>query len=233
MTRKKLKRLVRRGLLKYGSPRLQMFVMLTFTGLAGFYASVQLNSLGIHAMWLRYPLAVLAAYLAFFASVWLWIQLVLSRDDFSQVIRDEIRETIIDRAGEPVDIPVPNGDGAGMDIDILPDTPDIPDIGIDIDDIFVAIAIAAVIIVLAGASFYLVWTAPAFLGEVLLDALALSAFYRRIRNLQREHWALGVLKRTWFLFLVTAAVFAFLGYLLQGDNPSIRTIGDFIREEPY
>ncbi len=32
MTRRKLKRLVRRGLLKYGSPRLQMFIMLGLTG---------------------------------------------------------------------------------------------------------------------------------------------------------------------------------------------------------
>jgi predicted neutral ceramidase superfamily lipid hydrolase len=203
--------------------------MLAFTGLAGFFASVQLCSLGLHAMWIRYPLAVLIAYLAFFASVWLWIQLVLSKKDHTADIIDEIRDAMHDRAGEPVEFSEAHVDGTGPDA--LSSDIGIPDIGIDLDDLLVIIVIAAIIIVLAGASIYLIWTAPAFLGEVLLDALAMTAFYRRLRRLQREHWALGVFRRTWLIFLITAALFSFLGHIIQGDNSSIRTIGDFLRED--
>lgn len=50
---------------RFASPRLQMAVMVAGTGVAGFFASVLLLHLGLHALWLRYGLAVGVAYVVF------------------------------------------------------------------------------------------------------------------------------------------------------------------------
>lgn len=66
---------LRRLLERAHSPRLQMVLIVSLTGAAGFFASVILLDLGVEALWLRYPLAVVVAYLVFLASLWGWLRL--------------------------------------------------------------------------------------------------------------------------------------------------------------
>ncbi|HJU39453.1 MAG TPA: hypothetical protein VJ724_07755, partial [Tahibacter sp.] len=65
---------VRRAIERLESPRLQMAVIVALTGAAGFAASSLLLFAGLHAMWLRYPLAVAVAYLAFLGLLWAWLR---------------------------------------------------------------------------------------------------------------------------------------------------------------
>ena len=66
---------VRRLLLRRGWPRAEMSLILAATGAAGFLASFVLLRLGLSAMWLRYALAVLLAYLVFLLLLRVWLLL--------------------------------------------------------------------------------------------------------------------------------------------------------------
>jgi hypothetical protein len=75
---------------KRGYPRLQMLLLVGLTGGAGFCASFVMLHLGVDALALRYPLAVVIAYGAFLRLLWVWLR--ARRDeldgtvDFSDVV---------------------------------------------------------------------------------------------------------------------------------------------------
>ncbi len=58
---------------------------------------------------------------------------------------------------------------------------------------------------------------PALLAEVFLDVFIVSVFYRRLRLAAQEHWLGTALRKTWWLALVTAALF-FSGWLGFGNR---------------
>lgn len=64
---------VRAALVRDGAPRLLMSLILAATGAAGFLASFALLHAGLWRMWLRYPLAVLFAYVVFVLLLRLWL----------------------------------------------------------------------------------------------------------------------------------------------------------------
>ena len=64
---------IKARLQREGLPRLQMSLMLMLTGTAGFLSSFVLLHLGLTRMWLRYPLAVLCAYVVFLLLLRLWL----------------------------------------------------------------------------------------------------------------------------------------------------------------
>jgi hypothetical protein len=64
---------VREMLLRRGLPRLQMTLILLVTGLVGFLVSFVLLRAGVGRMWLRYPVAVVVAYIAFLLLLRLWL----------------------------------------------------------------------------------------------------------------------------------------------------------------
>ena len=67
---------VKRQLLSKSSPRMQMMLILSVTGGAGFLISFALLSVGLKWMWLRYPISILLAYCAFLLILrfWLFVQ---------------------------------------------------------------------------------------------------------------------------------------------------------------
>ncbi|HEX8495071.1 MAG TPA: hypothetical protein VF658_19685 [Pyrinomonadaceae bacterium] len=65
--------LIEQRLLRKGKPRLQMTLILTLTGAAGFLISFALLHIGITWMWLRYPIAILLAYCVFLLLLRFWL----------------------------------------------------------------------------------------------------------------------------------------------------------------
>ncbi|MBA3246740.1 MAG: hypothetical protein ACR2GW_15390 [Pyrinomonadaceae bacterium] len=78
----------RRLLLRQGWPRLQMTLMLLLTGCAGFLVSFVLLRAGLTQMWLRYPVAILAAYAVFLLLLRVWLSLQRPRESRSGVEAD-------------------------------------------------------------------------------------------------------------------------------------------------
>ena len=65
---------VRQRLLRKSMPRVLVSLLLSLTALAGFLTSFFLLRAGVSWMWLRYPIAILFAYLTFLALLALWLR---------------------------------------------------------------------------------------------------------------------------------------------------------------
>ncbi len=57
-------------------PRVQISIILALTAMSAFLASVLMLRMGVTSMTLRYPIAVIFAYLCFLAllRLWIWLQ---------------------------------------------------------------------------------------------------------------------------------------------------------------
>lgn len=84
MERQTLLERIKTRLNKLHHPRWLMSGMLILTGAVGFLSSVLLVRLGLEAMAIRYPIAILVAYLAFLMMVWLWVQRQLDKNQPSE-----------------------------------------------------------------------------------------------------------------------------------------------------
>jgi hypothetical protein len=231
------------------APRLQMMLIVALTGAGGFLASAFLLSFGVEALWLRYALAVVLAYLVFLFLLWSWLR--LRHDDLVDGI-DLIDATL--RAGAPAPCEFGGGafggGGAGGSFDDAPAPASHavahasagdaapPKAGgglseaaagaLDLDELAaVVVAIAA----LAGALlavFSLVWAAPVLLAELVFNAALAAGLYRRLRGVRGEHWLRTALRRTAGPFAVVALLFAVAGGALQHVVPEARSIGQVV-----
>jgi hypothetical protein len=59
---------------RHSFPKLMLSLILCVTGVAGFGISYELLHLGVHAMWIRYPLATLGAYIFCLGMLRIWAE---------------------------------------------------------------------------------------------------------------------------------------------------------------
>lgn len=107
-----------------------------------------------------------------------------------------------------------------------------PDLGLDVDlDLgegcfWIIIPIVAIVGVLV-AMFYVVYIAPVFLAEILVDALLLAGLYKRLKGVERRHWLRSAVRRTLLPAVLATALFIAAGYLMGLVAPEARSIGEF------
>ena len=110
-----------------------------------------------------------------------------------------------------------------------------PDLGLDVDlDLgegcfWIIIPIAAIVGVVV-AMFYVVYIAPVFLAEILVDALLLAGLYKRLKGVEPRHWLQSAVRRTLLPAVLATALFIAAGYLMGLVAPEARSIGEFWRE---
>jgi hypothetical protein len=129
------------------------------------------------------------------------------------------------------------GDGvgghAGGGSSLLDSVPGVPDVGLDLDlddgCFWIVIPIAAIVGVLA-LMFYVVYVAPIFLAEILVDALLVAGLYRRLKGIEPRHWLRSVVRRTLLPAMLATALFIAAGYLMGRIAPQAHSIGGFWRE---
>lgn len=241
---------IRRRLEKLHSPRLQMALIVALTGAVGFLTSVLLLHAGVDSLWLRYPLAVVVAYLAFLLLLCCWLR---SRGD---EVLDHLDPSglaphpdFLDQGGVSTAQGTPGGgefggggasgswgDAAGTDaLSTGPSVPDFsaPDLGDAWEPeglpLVVVVVLLVVLAAAVSAAFWLVWAAPVLLAELLLDVALASGLYRRLRGVRGQHWLSTAVKRTWWLFAIAAAAFALAGAVMGACVPSANSIGDVLR----
>ncbi|HEV7904160.1 MAG TPA: hypothetical protein VGO96_09985 [Pyrinomonadaceae bacterium] len=109
----------------------------------------------------------------------------------------------------------------------------VPDVGLDLDlddgCFWIVIPIAAIVGVLV-LMFYVVYVAPVFLAEILVDALLVAGLYRRLKKIEPRHWLRSVVRRTLLPALLATALFIAAGYLMGRIAPEAHSIGSFWRE---
>jgi hypothetical protein len=108
----------------------------------------------------------------------------------------------------------------------------VPDLGLDVDlDLgegcfWIIVPIVAIVGVFV-AMFYVVYIAPVFLAEILVDALLLAGLYKRLKGVEPRHWLRSAVRRTLLPALVATALFIAAGYLMGRVAPEARSIGEF------
>ncbi|MFD0739615.1 hypothetical protein ACFQZQ_10025 [Lysobacter koreensis] len=237
---------MRRRLERDGWPRLQMMLLVTITGGAGFVASWALLQLGVGAMWLRYPLALCLAYAAFLLMLWLWL-------------RTRAHDWVDGWDGSGIDLATSpgtggsapwgglggnsGGGGASSSFDAADSSPadalsgpigDALGAAADADELaipMVAVVVAvAVVALLALSSLFVVWSAPVLFAELLVDGALAAGLYRRLRGIDARHWLESAVRRTWLPFVLTALCVTAAGWGMAKYVPGADSLGDVVAQ---
>lgn len=223
-----------------------MSLVIAGTGASGFLGSWLLLKAGLHTMWIRYSLAVLFAYLVFLALLGIWIALQRRRERDSPDEGIDLWPDVLP-TGSGGGGPGPGGSGfsggggsfggGGAQASFGPaaTTPSSGGSGggvggggisLDLDELFVVLAVVAAILAAAAASVWLVVSAPALFAELLLDGILVGQLYRRLRRFDGRHWLETALRKTAVPFLVTGISLAIAGFAMQRFAPEARSIGE-------
>lgn len=251
-TRERKVERLRKFLLAHGSPRWQMFAILSITLVAGLLASVGMHWLGLNAMGLRYPLAVGFAYLVFIGLIGLWLSLQRRYSKMRVAQPAQPRRTqSSDGASTVGDLVYYGTDGIDDDTGILPlplfggssspasssssgggsalksvGSGDGEGIAILVVVILIVVAVGTALIACA----YVIWQAPVLLAEVLVNGGLLAGMARRLRPRDDQHWTVGVIRRTWLPALIVAVTFCAVGFTLEYLVPGAHSLGGAVKK---
>ena len=231
-SRNKLVRQMRERLQAQSWPRLQMSLIVAFTGLAGLLASAVLLKLGLQSMALRYTVSTLLAYGAFLGLLWLWMR---TRPDDWADVADGVSSgvDVVDLASAALrsrGVGMQSVQAPHMDVAELPTTSDssggwnLGDVA-DADEFAVVVLIVVAVVALASAGMYIIVQAPSLLAEVALDGAVMGSLYQRLQQAERQHWALSAWAYTRWPLLGLLCVMALLGWGLQLAAPGALTMG--------
>jgi hypothetical protein len=249
MNRRNLIQKIRRRLVNRSFPRLQMSLMVSLTGAAGFVASYLLLQLGVTTLWLRYLLACGLAYGVFFGLLRLWMHWQLDTPLASS------------SSAPSLDLPLPSlGEGGGADVvgdamasggefagggastsfddgvlnagvDVLPSSGSSGgglDLDLDVDSDLAALVLPVVLVIALGVMifsiFSLISVAPDLLAELLLDGTLSAGLYRKLRHQPEQNWVKSALRHTIKPFLATTVLLTGSGWLIGLIAPEAHTL---------
>lgn len=201
--------------------RLAMAFILIITGAAGVAASWGMLKAGVLQMWLRYPLAVLIAWGAFLILLWLWMQ--VERRYFKA---DEQMAELL-KGRDPKEAMRRLKDNDSSVLDWFNNVPDIGDA-----EGCAALAVIAIVLSLVafalGAIFNVLMGAPILFAEVFVDAVLVSALYKRVKPLRDQWWVIGAASHTWKPVMLTAALLVVCALIFSFIAPKAHTAGDVL-----
>jgi hypothetical protein len=214
---------LRRRFVCAGTKRMEIQLILVLTGAVGFGASFAMLRLGVEEMWLRYPLAALCGWFAFLAMVRLWAEAERNRFASDAAI-DELAASAGSGAGKPErNRDSGGGDGSWDWLEWFNPFEYVDDLG----GFALALLLCVVLVALAGlivAIIGLIGGAEVLLAEVVLDAVLVSALYRRLQHLEARWWLASAARQTFVPVLVAIVFLACAGLLFQQIAPDAHSI---------
>lgn len=208
-TRTQVVGLLQRQLEADSYPRLQMGLIVALTGGVGLLCSFVLLRLGMSTMALRYPLALLGAYVFFLFLLWLWIR--ATAQDYGDI--PDVSGLLPNGSAEPVSCaPVEVEAGALLEA----------------DELVIPLAVIGLAVCVMLASLYVVYLAPVLFAELLFDGVLSYTLYRHLRASQDEHWLGTAVRRTAWPFGITALVLVGAGVAMAAYAPGARSVGEVI-----
>ena len=211
---------------RHGIPRIQMFVMVSGTALAGFLSSVLLLRLGLHSMWLRYGLSVVIAYVVFLTFLWLWV--IYYRGKISTSLDGGDLLDLTDGVCQLLSTTSPGDAVTGINQLAEDPSGDIPlksAFDLDLDEMLVLLALLAAIGSAFVGSIYIIAIAPVLLAEMMLDGVLGVALYQRLQKIDQHYWLESAVMRTSFPFLWVICIFTITGAVLHWYAPEALSIG--------
>lgn len=224
-------------LLRDGYPRLQMFLIVCLTGAVGFITSYMLLDAGMTAMWLRYGVAMMVAYLAFMGLLWIWLHSKSS--DYSDFPDLTNIGNPIETGGKVFQGQGGNFGGAGANASFEPisgeplasSSSSMPDVGLaDIAEEELAIPIFVILIVTAllTLSAWIVYSAPILFAELMVDGVLSVTLYKHLKKSDSGHWLETAFRHTSTQFFIAMALVVGMGWGLHVYTPSAHTLGQAI-----
>ena len=227
-----------RGTLERDSfPRLQMSFLVLLTGASGFFASYLLLHSGLTEMWLRYLASFAAAYLMFLCLLWLWLrtraQDYIDFPDISGLTSSDSSTFCGGRGGNfgggGTTVSFDGADSSGVDVgnsgtsvgDALGSVADADEFSIPL---FLLILIGAIVC----SSLFVIYSAPVLFAELLVDGVWSASLYRKLRGIETRHWLETALRRTFWPFILTAAIVSAAGWGMARYAPEAHSIGDVV-----
>jgi len=208
---------IRHQLERRGYPRLQMLLLVSLTGGAGFLASYALLHAGLETLSWRYGLSVAIAYVFFLLLLWLWL-----RTDAGDSV--DLGQAMVDIATH-----YPHASS-----EPLVELPGLPKIGslADADELAIPLgvlfAVVTIVVTVLAASFSIVYSAPILFAELLVDGVLAATLYRRLRRLDSRHWLQSAVRRTFVPFAITALLMMAAGWGLSSYAPTARSLGEVL-----
>ncbi len=222
-----------RHLTRTGSPKLQVFGLLTLTGAAGFLVSAGLLRAGLAHMPVRYPLAVLAAYGVFLLLLWSWLRVQALGDPAGAVLPAGVTAAGLAPCKDPNRPALARTRAARQSDGSAWSFWDWawPDFGGD-DGCAVVVVVLLIIAAVGSAVVACAWLvadAPVLLAELLVDGAILAAVAPGVHRADWPHWLGGVVRRTWGKALGLMLIFSLVGLALASVEPGARTMGEAFR----
>lgn len=210
---------LREHLVRHRSPRAVLAWILTVTATAGFFCSMGMLKLGLDAMWLRYPLAVLVAWGVFLLLVRAWAE----REREAMRLDEHLAGPV---GGSPVTSRAPSWERLPRKsrwwewVD-----PALLEAGEGCLVVLLFVAAAVALACAVGMLASLIAEADALLAEVLLDAVLISALYRRLRRMGPRWWLAGAVRQTRGPVVATMVFLMALGIIVHRSVPDAKSIG--------
>ena len=232
---------VRADLELTGFPRLQMFILVSLTGLAGLAASYLLLHSGVITMWSRYLVSFGIAYLAFLLLLWLWLR---SRGEAFNEFPD-VSGFSPSSSGSHACQPEFSGHGgefAGGGASGSFDAPAMDAVAsadpgpvgealssaVEAEEFAIPLVVIILVAAMAFSAFFIVYSAPVLFAELIVDGVLSASLYRKLRGLQTRHWLDTAIRRTAWPFALTAIVVGAAGWAMALYAPDAHTLGEVI-----
>ena len=227
---------LRARLLVEGFPRIQMFILVSLTGLAGFGASVAMLGAGLETMALRYLLAMGVAYIVFLLLLFVWLH--TSAADYADMALPN-GGSGGSGTGGATDFSGGGGtfDGGGASanadfgtaesgIDAIIDKP--LQVAAHAEEGAIPVAVILLAVSIALSSLFVIWSAPILFAEIMVDALLAAGLYRRLRLIDPRYWMGSAVRRTIVPFMLTTLAVAGAGWGMQAWEPEARSLGEVV-----
>jgi hypothetical protein len=236
LNRQKIINTIRMKLERDSLPRFQMFFLVFITGIIGFFVSYFLLHAGLTQMWVRYMVAVVSAYIVFLFLLWCWLHIKI--EEYKDV-PDLSSITSLSDSSFPSDYSGMGGEfgggGAGESFEAVEkDNQPVSNALECVADGELAIPLFLIIIVIAiaMASLWVVYSAPVLFAELLLDTLLSAGLYKRLRKLELRSWLGTAIRHTFIPFIITVVFISGAGWCIQLNNPSVKSIGEVMSVKP-
>jgi hypothetical protein len=203
-------------------PRLLLFAILVFTGIVGAASSFLMLHVELEAMYLRYPIAALIAYVVFLLLRRLWQSHQALQPDLAiqlgtePTVHDTPNVQMEDKKPPPKRS-FPNALDAMDFLNVFDDAP----------GLFICLLIAVIVGALALLGLVLSF-APILLAEVLLDGLLVAGIWKRFKKSGNDNPLGAAFRITRIPALVVILALSVIGYVFKLVDPSANSIGDVI-----
>jgi hypothetical protein len=234
---------VKKRLLAFGYPRLEMLIIVSITGGVGLASSYWLLRAGITSMPTRYALAIAIAYLVFLGLLWVWLRTtgderanfpdtagnMPSDSGSSRAVRDG--ENFNGNDGEfggggasgSFEFGDSGSDTAGVTEDALGAAAEAEEFALPL--IVIVLFFASLL-----ASLWIVMNAPVLFAELAVDGVLAGSLYHRLRRMPSDHWLQTAVRWTFKPIAATLVIFVCTAWIMQWYAPTAVTIGDVISQ---